>query len=165
MFRIRLLILLLISFIFFSCSKNNSNQNSVKYSLGYIGGEYDGLILKNLMMNNLSSFGLFDESSSLKIQPTISHSSELFITNIDNTSDRMSVKSELIVRVVDQKFNCLTNKFKSEVSQFYVFADSDKYISNNRAERKIRDENTEALIKRFINQLIKSKGTCKLTYE
>ncbi len=165
MFRIKLLILLLISFIFFSCSKNNLNQNSVKYSLGYIGGEYDGLILKNLMNNNLSNFGLFDKNSKLKVQPTISHSSELFITNIDNTSDRMSVESKLIVRVIDQKFNCVTNKFEGEVSQFYLFADSDKYLSNNEAEKKIRNENTEALTKKFINQLIRSKGTCKLNYE
>ena len=47
MFRIKLLILLLTSLLFFSCTKNN-NQNKIKYSVGYIGGEYDGLILKIL---------------------------------------------------------------------------------------------------------------------
>ena len=138
MFKIKLSILLLISSIFLSCTKNNVNYKDVKYSIGYISGEYYGLILKNLLTNNLSNFGLYDKNSNYRIESSISHSSELFITNIDNTSDRMNVKSTLVIKVYNTKFKCVTYKFNKDVSQFYIFAKSDRYISNNRAEKKLR---------------------------
>ena len=47
-----------------------------------------------------------------------------------------------------------------KISQFYIFADSDKYISNNKAEKKLKEENTDALIREFINKL-KKKQLCK----
>ena len=47
MSKIRLLILLLISFVFFGCSSNNQLSNKMGLSVAYIGGEYDGLVLSN----------------------------------------------------------------------------------------------------------------------
>ena len=157
MSKIKLLILLLVSFIFLSCTKDNPKKNYIKYSLGYIGGEYDGLMLKNYMKNYLLSFDLYDAKSNLDILPNISHSSSLFITNIDNTSDRMRVESVLVIKVND--------KFEEKVSQFYIFADSRKYISNNMAEKKIKEQNTETLVKKFINKLMRSKGGCMIKNE
>ena len=49
MFKIKLLIFLLASFIILSCAKDRAKNNDIKYSIGYISGEYDGLILKNLL--------------------------------------------------------------------------------------------------------------------
>lgn len=161
MFRIKLLILFLTSFLFFSCTKNITNQDKVKYSLGYIGGEYDGLILKNFLIDNLTFMGLYSNESNYKLMPSISHSTTLFITNIDNTSDRMKIESELNVEVIDQRLNCLTQEFKETKSQFYIFADSDKYISNKIAEKKIKEENTYALAKQFINKLEIPSKICK----
>ncbi len=161
MFKTKLLILLLVSFILSSCTKDIPNYNKIKYSVGYVSGEYDGLVLKNLLTNNLSNLNLYDASSIYKIESSISHSSGLFITNIDNTSDRMRVSSEATFEIVDQRFKCVTHKFKESISQYYIFADSDKYISNNRAEKKIKEENTEALTKDFINKLKKPKALCK----
>lgn len=160
MLKIRLLILLSISFILFSCAKNFQSNNKINYSLGYVSGEYDGLILKNLLTSGLSSFGLFSNNSVYKIEANISHNSSLFITNIDNTSDRMKIDSELSIKIIDQRFKCVTNKFEEKTSQFYIFADSDKYISNNQAEKKIKEENTETLVRIFINALKKPKATC-----
>ena len=161
MFKIKLLISLLISFIFLSCAKDQHNQNGIKYSLSYIGGEYEGLILKNLLINNLSSLNLYGDSSIYVLKPTISHESSLFITNIDNTSDRIKVNSELTIEVFNKRYNCVTQKFNESISQFYIFAASDKYISNNRAEKKIKEENTEALVKEFINKTKKPNAICK----
>ncbi len=161
MFKTKLLILLLISFSFFSCTKNNHSESKFKYSVEYIGGEYDGLFLKNLLTNNLISYGLYDEGSIFKIVAVISHSPTLFITNIDNTSDRMRLDSVLTVEVVDQRFKCITYKYQKKLSQFYIFAGSDRYISNNRAEKKIKEENSEALVKNFINRLEKPSAICK----
>ena len=160
MFRIKLLILLLTSFLFFSCTKNITNENKIKYSVDYIGGEYDGLILKNYLINNLSNFGLYSDGSIYELRSSISHKARLFITNIDNTSDRMKLESKLNIEVVNKRINCVTQRYNESTSQFYIFADSDKYISNIRAEKKIKEENTDALVKEFINKLKKSKKIC-----
>ena len=49
MFKIKLLILSLVSFIFISCTNSENKNYEMKYSLGYITGEYDGLVLKNYL--------------------------------------------------------------------------------------------------------------------
>ena len=72
----------------------------------------------------------------------------------------MKIDSELSIKIIDQRFKCITNKFEEKTSQFYIFADSDKYISNNQAEKKIKEENTETLVRIFINALKKPKATC-----
>ena len=52
MFKIKLSILLLVSFFLFSCTANQNNNLNQKYSVAYIGGEFDGLLLKNYLVNN-----------------------------------------------------------------------------------------------------------------
>ena len=161
MFKIKLLILLLLNLTISSCLKDSSNIINTKYSIGYVSGEYDGLILKNMLTNHLSNLGLYDTKSTFEIEPSIRHSSKLFITNIDNTSDRMKVESEMTIKIINQKFNCVTQRFEERISQFYIFADSDKYVSNNKAEKKIKEENTDALIREFINSLKRPEAFCK----
>ncbi len=161
MFKTKLLILLLISFIFLSCTRNSIDRDITKYSLGYIGGEYDGLILKNLLTSDLYNFRAYDDNSNFKIESTISHSSELFISNIDNTSDRTRIKSTMTARVVDLRFKCDTQTFQEDVTQFYLFADTDRYISNSVAEKKIKEENTQILVRNFINKILKTENKCK----
>ena len=68
MFKTKLLILSLISFIFLSCTKDTLDRDITKYSLGYIGGEYDGLILKNLLTSDLYNFRAYDDNSNFKIE-------------------------------------------------------------------------------------------------
>ena len=161
MFKTKLLILSLISFIFLSCTKDTLDRDITKYSLGYIGGEYDGLILKNLLTSDLYNFKAYDDNSNFKIESTISHSSELFISNIDNTSDRTRIKSTMTARVVDLRFKCDTQTFQEDVTQFYLFADTDRYISNSVAEKKIKEENTQILVRNFINKILKTENKCK----
>ena len=85
MFKIKLLILLLINFLFISCIKEDTTQNSIKFSVSYIGGEYDGLLLKNLLHSYLNAHGIYNESSQYEIKANISHDSNIYITNTDNT--------------------------------------------------------------------------------
>ncbi len=160
MFKIKLLILLLVSVTVLSCSQTIIPKIDNKFSIGYISGEYEGLFLKNLLTNNLSNLGMYDKKSSFRINANISHSSSLFITNIDNTSDRMKIESTLNVEILDTNNDCKAFVFEKNVSQFYIFADSDRYISNNKAEKKTREGNTESLIKKFINKLMKSQLAC-----
>ena len=161
MYKIKLLTLSLISLIFLSCTKSTSNQNNSKFSIGYIDGEFDGLVLKTLIKNNLFNIGRYDNESNLIIDADISHSSSLFITNIDNTSDRMNMSSNLSVKIIDQLNECEIYNFDKEISQFYIFADSNQYISNVVAEKKIKEQNTEQLVKEFINKITRSEIVCK----
>ena len=107
------------------------------------------------------NYDLYDEKSNFKIKPSISHSSNVYITNIDNTSDRTRIKSTMTARVVDLRFKCDTQTFQEDVTQFYLFADTEKYISNSVAEKKIKEENTEILVRNFINKIIKTDNKCK----
>ena len=96
MFKIKLLILLLNSLLLLSCI-NNRPDNEINLSVAYIGGEYDGLLLSNQLRSHLKNFNMLDDSSDLQIQASISHSSSVFITNIDNTSDREKITSSITV--------------------------------------------------------------------
>ena len=160
MFKIKLLILLLISFFLFSCTENKIQNFNNKYSLDYISGEYDGLVLKNILTSYLLSFGLYDNNSTLQIKSSISHSPTLYITNIDNTSDRVNIESSINVKIVNQRNECEVYSFDKTLSQFYIFADSDKFVSNDKAQEKIKRENTETLVKSFINNLYITEQKC-----
>ena len=153
MFKIKLLIFLLTNFIILSCAKDTTKINDIKYSIGYISGEYDGLVLKNLLKNYLLNYDLYDEKSNFEIKPSINHSSNVYITNIDNTSDRTRIDSNLSVDIADNANECSVYKFNKNISQFYILADSSKYISNKSASEKLKDENTDNLVKYFINNL------------
>ena len=123
------------------------------FSVAYIGGEYDGLLLKNTIFNYLKGQGSFDQSSPYMIQANISHSFDLYITNIDNTSDRTKIDSSLSIIITDKLKDCQIYQDSFQVSQFYVIAESNKFLSNQVAEKKIKKDNTEALVKSFIIKL------------
>ena len=96
MSKIKLLTLLLISFFLISCSSTNYQvKNNHKYSISYISGGYDGLVLKKQLMSNLRGFYSYDQNSRSSIQSEITHSTEVFVTNIDNTSDRNRIETAL----------------------------------------------------------------------
>ena len=160
MSKIKLSILLLISFSVFSCSNNQINNSIQKYSLAYIGGEYDGLLLKNYLTGSLKSFGMYDQKSNFEIQSDISHSTNLFITNIDNTSDREKINTKLSIKIINKKTSCISFNDEITVSQFYIYASSDKFLSNKVAVKKIKKDNTESTVRQFINKLKKVDGQC-----
>ena len=154
MSKIKLSILLLISFFVFSCSNNQINHSIQKYSLDYIGGEYDGLLLKNYLIGSLKSLDMHDQNSNFEIQSDISHSANLYITNIDNTSDREKINTKLSVQIFDIKSNCMIFDDEINVSQFYIYASSDKFLSNKAAEKKIKKDNiTDLIINKLLIQL------------
>ena len=153
MFRIRLLILLLVSFIILSCVKNNINDNKTSFSLGYIGGKYEGVILTNLLKSHLKSNGLFDPNSHFKINANAEHSGNIYITNIDNTSDREKITSIINISIINKNLNCTPFKFSDKISQFYIFSPNANFMSNDRAKDRIKFDNTESIVKKFINDI------------
>ncbi len=160
MSKIKLSILLLISFLIFSCTNNQINKYNQKYSLAYIGGEYDGLILKNYLRSGLKNLDIYDQNSKIEIQATISHSSNIFITNTDNTSDREKISTTLYVTIKNHDNNCQVYNGEINISQFYIYASSDKFLSNQKAVKEIKKDNTEASVKQLINELVMVKDEC-----
>ena len=160
MSKIKLSILLLISFSFFSCTNNQANHLNQKYSIAYIEGGYDGLLLRNYLTSFLKNLNIHDQNSNLEIQSNISHSTNLYITNIDNTSDREKINTKLSVKIINKVSKCISFKEEITVSQFYIYASSDKFLSNQVAVKKIKKDNTESTVRQFINKLKKISGQC-----
>ena len=162
MFKIKLLILLLVSVFLLSCVKNDLDQNSQKFSVAHIGGEFEGLTLKKYLLNYLKNNNLYDQHSPFEISSAISHRSNVYITNIDNTSDRTRIETSLTVSIFDKNLTCNLYNNSFDVSQFYIITKSNKFMSNRTAEKKIRVQNTEILVKYFINDLKKNSYSCKI---
>ena len=160
MSKIKLSILLLISFFIFSCTNNQANLSNQKYTIAYIGGGYDGLLLKNYLTSGLKNLNIHSQNSNFEIQANISHSTNLYITNIDNTSDREKINTKLSIKIVNEESNCIVFNDVINISQFYIYASSDKFISNQAAAKKIKKDNTESAVRQFISKLNKIDGQC-----
>ena len=59
MLKIKSSILLLISIVLLSCAQNYQNNKNQKFSIAYIGGEFDGLLLKNFLTSHLDSLNIY----------------------------------------------------------------------------------------------------------
>ena len=153
MSKIKLSTLLLINFFVFSCANNQLNNSKQKFSIAYIGGEYDGLLLKNYLTNGLKNLKIYDQYSNFEIEANINHSTDLYITNIDNTSDREKINTKLSIKIINKDSNCISFNDEITVSQFYIYASSDKFLSNQVAVKKIKKDNTESTVRQFINKL------------
>ena len=77
MFKIKLLILLLISYLISSCI-NNAGDYKFKMNVAYIGGEYEGLILSNQLKSQLNNFRMLDKNSQYEVQANIAHSRPIY---------------------------------------------------------------------------------------
>ena len=159
MYKIKLLILLLSSLTFLSCTNNQPNSQ-FRFSVGYIGGEYDGLILTNLWNSHLKNLNMLDEKSRYQIQSGISHSQNVYVTNIDNTSDREKIRSSIDLKIYDKNAKCYLYSYSDEISQFYILASSDSFNSNKMAIDEIKRENTEYFVKKFINEFNSKNLEC-----
>ena len=153
MYKIKLSILLLISLFIFSCTNKQIDTPNPKYSLAYIGGEFNGLLLKNYLISSLKNLDMYDPSSNYEIKANITHVSNLFITNIDNTSDREKISTSLSVQINNTSSECRIIDDEFGVSQFFIYAPSNKFLSNQTALNEIKRNNTESVVKRFIYKL------------
>ena len=160
MSKIKLSILLLVSILIFSCNANQTNNLNQKYSVAYIGGEFDGLLLKNYLISSLKNLNVYDQRSEYEIKASIGHGTNLFITNIDNTSDREKITTDLYIRITNVLLNCEIYYDEFNVSQFYIYASSDKFLSNRKAVKKIKKDNTEAAVRQFINDIKNVDDKC-----
>ena len=159
MFKIKLLILLLLSFLF-SCTNNKNIELSKKFNISYIGGGEDGLYLSNILKYKLTAADLLDKNSNYKILATIEHQNNFYITNIDNTSDRNNIDSTLEIKIIKNDSECLAYSFNENIQQFFLVSPSTKFLSNEMAEETIKKENTNILLDVFIDELRQTKLDC-----
>ena len=159
MCKVKLLILLLISSFLFSCS-SSPVQSKHSFSLDYVGGAEDGLIFSNLLNSYLNDYGLFNPNSRLIIKATVSHEQDLYITNVDKTSDREKIKSTISLSIFDQLNDCNIFHYKSSENQFYVITDTVNFTSNNVAIEQIKFRNNEALIQKLIPHIVDIEINC-----
>ena len=153
MFKIKLLILLLTNLTLLSCSVSDINKNTNQFSLAYVGGEVDGLIFKNLLEGYMEGLNLYNKNSNYEIKAEINHNTNLYITNIDNTSDRENITTNLSVIIFNKKDKCQIYQDQLSVSQFYIFASSTNFLSNQSAVSTIKKNNSEALVKELVRKL------------
>ena len=161
MSKTKLLILLLISICISACINKKLEKNRLDFQVGYISGGYDGLQLSKQLKSNLQHFGIFNSNSTNIIEANIKHKASVFITNIDNTSEREKIVSGLSVKIYNQGQECYVYNYTNEVSQFYIYSPADKFISNKSAVTKIKKTNLDRLVKNFINQLIYAELNCE----
>ena len=161
MFKIKSSILFLASLLFISCINERVDSKKYKYSLSYIGGGYDGLVLGNLLNTYLNDINLLDESSRFKINASISHSEDIYVTNIDNTSDRERIKTSIVLKIYDTESDCNIHQYNNYITQFYIYGSNEKFISNSAASKEIKYTNTEELVKKFMNSLMYASLDCE----
>tara|TARA_B100001059_G_scaffold213861_1_gene230090 strand:- start:2048 stop:2545 length:498 start_codon:yes stop_codon:yes gene_type:complete len=161
MFKIKSSILFLTSLLFISCINEKVDNREYKYSLSYIGGGYDGLILGNLLNTYLNDFNLLDKNSKLKINASINHEGDVYVTNIDNTSDRERIRTSVTLKIYDTKSDCIVYKYNNSITQFYIYGPNEKFISNSSANKEIKFTNTEELVKKFMSSLLHAKLDCE----
>ena len=159
MCKVKLLILLLISSFLFSCS-SSPVQSKHSFSLDHVGGAEDGLIFSNLLKSYLNDYGLLNPRSRLMIKASITHEQELYVTNVDNTSDREKIKSNITLSIFDQLNDCNIFHYKSSENQFYVITDTVNFTSNNVAVEQIKFRNSEALIQKLIPHIVDIEVNC-----
>ena len=66
------------------------------------------------------------------------------------------------MKIYNKKDDCYVYEATKNISQFYIFASNDKFISNQKALEKIKFDNTEELIKKFINKIFYLELECNL---
>ena len=160
MSKIKLLTLSLISLFFLSCSNQKNLNLKNKLSISYISGELDALNLRNLLESHLRSTNMYDPFAKFTIEAGVSHGGGVFITNIDNTSDRENVSTRMDINIIDKNKDCVTFSFSETIDYFYIYASSETFSSNQKALEEIRFYNTETLIKKFIVNLTDRDFTC-----
>jgi len=110
-------------------------------------------MLKNYLLSSLKNLDIYDPNSIYEIEVNINHDSNIYITNIDNTSDREKIKTSLSFQIINTFDNCKLASDQISVSQFFIYASGDKFLSNQTALTKIKKDNTASLVKKFIRKL------------
>ena len=151
MSKIKLLILSLFSFYLSACVTNRLSD--YQYKVGYIGGGVDGLIYSNYLNSYLKSLNMFSSESAFSIDTSINHKQKVFITNVNNTSDREMVTSTIVAKVNDNNQGCNVLEYKDEVQQYYVIASNINFTSNTKALESIKKNNAEILTKQMVYYL------------
>ena len=70
------------------------------------------------------------------------------------------MSSTLNITIINKVKNCEIYQSNNEISQFYVVVSSNQFTSNDAAYEKIKKENTENLVKLFLEDYLFNIYTC-----
>ena len=157
MYKIKLLILFLVSFILVSCTKNNYSQT--KFTVVSSGDDLDYNI-SNTLIQYLDSMNMYDSTNyDFKIDFSSNFKQDTFITNIDKTTDRSKISFNIEYRVTKKfrDFTCpvFIQKYKKVSS--YIYASGEYNRSNEAAEREIKNNLIDLTTNDFIDDLLDNK--------
>ena len=66
----------------------------------------------------------------------------------------------MFVTIKNEENDCQIYNDDISVSQFYIYASTDKFLSNQKAVKKLKKDNTEATVKKLINELLIIEDKC-----
>ena len=156
MFKIRSLILLLISLTIISCA--SKKVTSSQFNLKYIEGGESGVLYANYLKMYLKSLDMLNDQSGYSISTSINHEISVFITNVNNTSDREMISTTVTARIKDEDQNCFLMNYENNLKQFYVISSNINFTSNTKAIESIKKNNSEILAKEFVYYLAEAKN-------
>ena len=159
MSKIKLLILLLISIKLISCTNKNIYQSN-KYSVGYIGSSFEGLLLKNNLESSLRAFNLYSQQSNFLIEGNIGNGFSIYVPTTNKTSQRENVTTGISLKIFNKDLDCHVYGFEETTSQFYIYASSTYFLSNKETQKGIINDNINNLIIDFINSLPDNLDNC-----
>ena len=166
MFKIKLLILFLISYCLTNCT-NTLNKDGKYYVMP--SGDDPTYNIRNTLVQYLESMGLYDENEyDYVIEFSNTFDESTFITNIDKTSDRKKITYNIQYKIVKKfnNFSCpLFIQDYKKVSSF-IFAGGEFNISNAAADAEIKNNLIDLTTNDFIDDLLNSKRKdCKYKIE
>ena len=115
MYKIKLLILLLISINLISCTSKNIYQSN-KYSVGYIGNSFEGLLLRNNLESNLRGSNIYNQQSKFVIKGDISIGDNIYVPTTSKTSQRQNVTTSINFQIFNNELGCEVYKFEEVTS-------------------------------------------------
>ena len=166
MFKIKLLILFIISYTLTNCT-SNINDDGKYYVMS--SGNDPTYNIRNTLVQYLESMGLYDENDyDYVIEFSNGFDESTFVTNIDKTSDRKKITYNIQYRIVKKfnNFSCpiFIQDYK-KVSSF-IFAGGEFNISNDAADAEIKNNLIDLTTNDFIDDLLNNKRKdCKYRIE
>ena len=71
----------------------------------------------------------------------------------DDLFGQKEIKTILSSEIIDAQLNCSVFNDETNVSQFYIYVSGNKFLSNKAAQKKIKKDNTELVVRQFINKI------------
>ena len=133
------------------------NNYHIKLLSIKLGGSFEHILNNPKSNSNLISYECIKDTSYVNGNKNIPLEYSLLTTE---EKQEYSNRCNLNQWILPKELDCVIFKFNNEISQFYIYASSEKFLSNTKAVESIKYNNTEELVRNFTNDLTKIKPAC-----